>query len=141
MRATPGHCRHRRTSGQGSGSTRSSGINFRSRTVPALFALNLLVPVIQACDGKDGGGSDVTVDHSSAGNPPDLSSNARARSRNGDRDTDMPNDASETIKRLLRAGLRTLRPSRFERTSPGMAAFSATCHRFLQRSEDELEHE
>ena len=49
-----------------------------SKQMGLLLALSLvLVPLTQAC-GSDGGrsgsgSSDVTVDHSSAGNPPDLS--------------------------------------------------------------------
>ena len=41
-------------------------VNVRSRTYPDLRALVLLIPAMQACDGK-GGGSDLTVDHSSVG--------------------------------------------------------------------------
>ena len=50
-----------------------------SKRIGVLLALSIVfVPLTQACGGSDGGGSglgssDVTVDHSSAGNPPDLS--------------------------------------------------------------------
>ncbi len=53
-------------------------IRTTSKRMGSLLALSLvLVPLTQACGSGEGGygsgSSDVTVDHSSAGNPPDLS--------------------------------------------------------------------
>ena len=67
-------------------------MRFRSRTYPALLALALLIPTMQACEGK-GGGSDVTVDHSSAGNPPDLSTTLVPLPAGGGGDTDIDDNA------------------------------------------------